>query len=136
MLARGASVSAWTSGRDSNRGWETCPKKTPAPKPVGPGSRRYLALQNRPLGLNDPRSDEENQFLVRGGNRAALEQVTQQRHIAEQRHLAHIDGVVGLDDATNHHRSAIGHQHLRGGLLCNQGGVALNGPTEVRGRVL
>ena len=32
--------------------------------------------------------------------------------------------ILRLDDAANHHRAAVGHQHLRGGLLRDQGRVA------------
>src|SRR5208283_448378 len=76
------------------------------------------------LCLDDARSDEENQFLVCGLHRAMLEQVAQVRDIPEQRYLRDVERVVGLDHAANHHRTAIGHQHLRGGLLGDQFWVA------------
>lgn len=43
------------------------------------------------LCLNNARSDEENQFLVCGVHGAVLEQVAEERNVAEQRHLRHIE---------------------------------------------
>src|ERR1700680_1354839 len=60
------------------------------------------------LGLNDSRRDEEDQLLVRGINLCVTEQIAQDRNISQQGHLRDIDGVLRLDDAANHHRTAIG----------------------------
>ena len=52
-----------------------------------------------------------------------LEQIAQERNAAEQRHLCDSYAVLGLDDAANHNRAAIGDQDLRGGLLlCSASG--------------
>ena len=44
-------------------------------------------------------------------NRAVLEQVAEHRKIAEQRDLRHVDRVLRLDHATDHHGSSIIHQN-------------------------
>jgi len=46
---------------------------------------------NLSLRLNDPRSYEENQLLVRGADGGVFEQVAQPRNVAEQRNLRHVD---------------------------------------------
>ncbi len=61
-----------------------------------------------------------------------LEQVAQVRKVAQQRPLRDVDRVLRLNDAADHHRAAVGHQDLRGGLLRNQFRVALHFLTEVR----
>src|ERR1700679_1932346 len=98
--------------------------KPPAPGQVLRGSWRFkssTALLSRTLRLvlrlNNSRRDEENQFLVRSAHLRVLEQVAEVRDVAEQRHLVDVDGVLGLDDAADHDRAAIGHEDLRGGLL-------------------
>ncbi len=63
-------------------------------------------------------------------HRTMLEQVAKVRDIPEQRHLRDAQRVLGLDHAANHHRAAVGHQHLRGRLLRDQGRVA----ADLRGR--
>ena len=54
-----------------------------------------------------------------------LEQVAEIRNIAEHWHLVDGERVVGLDHASNAHRSAVGHQDLRRGLLREQSGGAV-----------
>src|SRR5690242_4867490 len=88
------------------------------------------------LSLHDLGSDEEDQLLSRGGNRAALEEVAEHRDVAEQRHLENVDRVLCLDDAADHDRAAIGDQNLRGRLLRDQGRIAADLTAEVRRRVL
>ena len=41
-----------------------------------------------------------------------IEQVSEVGNVAQQRHLRDVDRVLGLDDATDHHRAAVGHQYL------------------------
>src|ERR1700689_1569769 len=91
-----------------------------------------LAAGSDQLRLNDSRRDEENQLLVGGCDLRVFEQVAQVGQVAEQRHLRDVDRVLRLNDATDHHRPAIGHQHLRGGLLRDQFRVALYFLTKVR----
>src|ERR1700756_3624123 len=90
-----------------------------------------LLLTGYSLRLNDSWSDEENQLLVLGVDFGVLEQVAEERQIAEQRNLRNIDRVLGLNDAADHHRAAIRHQHLRRCLLRDQFGVALYFLSEV-----
>src|ERR1700724_1128538 len=78
------------------------------------------------LGLNDPRSYEENQLLVRCADGGVFEELAQPWNAAQQRNLGHVDRVVGLNDAANDHRTAVGDQHLRGRLLRDQRGVAID----------
>src|ERR1700687_1835862 len=77
---------------------------------------------NLSLGLNDPRSYEEDQLLVRGADSSVFEQLAQPWNAAQQRNLGHVDRVVGLNNAADDHRTTIGDQHLRGRLLRDQSG--------------
>ena len=52
------------------------------------GRWRLSLLLTGGLGLDDPRSDEENQLLVRSADLRMFKQVAQVRDVAEQRHLA------------------------------------------------
>ena len=71
------------------------------------------------LCLDNPRGDEEDQLLVRGADRATLEQVAESRNVAQQRHLADVDRVLRLDDPTDDDRATVGDQHLGSRLLCD-----------------
>jgi hypothetical protein len=89
----------------------------------------YTSNQNPHLAgvnLTDDTNPVGVQLLVRGLHLRVLEQVAQVRDVAEQRHLRDVDRVLRLDDAADHHRAAIGHQYLRGGLLRDQFRVALH----------
>src|SRR5713101_6511563 len=88
------------------------------------------------LCLNNPRRYEEDQLLVRGADRATLEQVAESRDIAQQRHLADVDRVLALVDPTDHDRATVGDQHLGSRLLCAYRRVALYRSTKVGRRVL
>jgi len=61
-----------------------------------------------------------------------LEQVAQIRDAAQQWNLINTDRVLGLDDATNHYRPAVGDQDLRSCLLRDQRRVALHCVAKVR----
>src|SRR5271154_2291345 len=65
-----------------------------------------------------------------------LEQVAKVRNVSQERHLGYAQGVLRLNDATNHHRATIGDKHLRGGLLRDQFGVAADFHAEVRQGIL
>src|SRR5262252_10006194 len=75
------------------------------------------AFSVKRLGLDDLRRNEEDQFLGLCAYRGAPEQVTEYRDGAQERHLKDVGVVLRLDDTTNHNRSSIGNQHVRGGLL-------------------
>ncbi len=115
---------------------EFCRHKTKPPVPD-----RYFRkptavfTANLSLGLDDPRSYEENQLLVRGADGGVLEQLAKPWNAAQQGNLVHVDRVVGLNNAADDHRAAIGDQHLGGRLLRDQSGVAVNRTAEVRRRV-
>src|ERR1700719_3008369 len=98
--------------------------KTTAGLKTSRPAARYLATSYL-LRLNDSRSDEENQLLVLGVDFSVLEQVAEERQITEQRHLRDVDRVLGLNDAADHYRAAIRHQHLRRSLLRDQFGGGL-----------
>jgi hypothetical protein len=90
------------------------------------------------LGLYDPWRQEEDQLLGRCTQSAALEEVAKHRNVAQQRYLVHAHVRLRLDHTADNHSAAIGHQHLRGGLLRDQHGIQLNvgNPAEVRDGVL
>ena len=74
---------------------------------------------NRFLCLNDPWSDEEDQLLIAGADLRVFKEVAQPWNTAQQRHLADIDRVVGLDHTTDDYRATVGDEHLSGRLLSN-----------------
>src|SRR5205823_1672890 len=84
------------------------------------------------LALYDARRDEEDQLLVGGADRAALEKIANCRDVAEQRHLSNVDRVLSLDHTTDHDGATVSDQHLGCSLLCDQSRVALNRAAEVR----
>src|ERR1039458_10308920 len=85
--------------------------ETKPPALTGSSGRRLQIFNLALLCLNDSRRDEEDQLLVRRIHLRMLEQVSQERDISQQRHLADIDRVLRLDHATDHHGTGIGHQY-------------------------
>src|SRR6202521_5396127 len=133
-------IGSLTSGSEK-RALQSIPRRCayrPKTKPPVPDFRKPAAFfpATLPLGLDDPRSYEENQLLVRSSDGCVSEQVAQPWNAAQQRNLRNANRVVGLNDATDDHGTAVGDQHLRGRLLRDQSGVTVDGASEVRGRVL
>src|SRR5579862_4772163 len=129
------SVSAKLGAHGSQLTANTKPPAGSFSRPAALAQDLRLATQDS-LCLNDSRRNEEDQFLVLCVDDVVLEQVAQHRDAAQQRNLRDVDRVLRLDDAADHHRAAVGHQYLRGRLLRDQFGVALNLLTEVRRGVL
>src|SRR5438552_5949128 len=106
------------------------------PPALKSGSRRlfyfYLVLC---LGLNDARSDEEDQLLIVCAYGCALEQVAQHRNVTQQRYLGNRHRVLSLNNAADHHRATVGHEDLGGCLLGDERRVTLHLTAKVWGRV-
>src|ERR1700737_4448761 len=61
-----------------------------------------------------------------------LEQVAKPRNASEERNLSNADRVISFNHATDYHRSTVSDQYLGGGLLGDQGWVAVNLMPKVR----
>src|SRR3546814_4993136 len=70
----------------------------------------------------DLRRDEHQQLGLFLGARLALEQVAQERDVAEERDLGHVVAVLELVDTADHHRLAVVDQHRGVDLAAGDGG--------------
>src|SRR5215813_7509148 len=104
-------------------------KKRPRSKPG--------AFSVKSLGLDDLRRNEEDQFLSVCTYGGALEQVTQYRDGAQERHLRNVGVVLRLDDTADYHGASICNQDVGGGLLGVERWVRLRsaGVGKIRHRV-
>src|SRR5215469_3128410 len=75
------------------------------------------AFSVKRLSLDDLRRNEEDQFLGRCTYCGALEQVTEYRDGAQERHLRDVGVVLRLDDTTDYHGASVCNQHVGGRLL-------------------
>src|ERR1700674_579898 len=64
------------------------------------------------LPRDNPRSQEEHQFLRRSRNAGPLEEMPDQRQAAHERNLLDVGALRGDDDAADYDGTAIGHGHL------------------------
>src|ERR1700674_3378025 len=105
-------IGSLTSGSEK-RALQSIPRRCayrPKTKPPVPDFRKPAAFfpATLPLGLDDPRSYEENQLLVRSSDGCVFEQVAQPWNAAQQRNLRNANRVVGLNDATDAPGPAVG----------------------------
>src|SRR6267143_6034558 len=61
---------------------------------------------------DNPRSQEEHQFLRRSRNAGPLEEMPDQRQAAHERNLLDVRALRGDDDAADYDGTAIRHGHL------------------------
>src|SRR3546814_2164375 len=90
--------------KNTASGTETGPESPVGPYPCGPASVALCHAQ-------DLRRDEHQQLGLFLGARLALEQVAQERDVAEERDLGHVVAVLELVDTADHHRLAVVDQH-------------------------
>src|ERR1039457_4309912 len=115
----------WLAGKGRHTSKSSLKSETAGLSAVFPRRRRDCLLQLW-LGLNNARSDEENQLLRCSLYRPMLEQVAKVRTVTEQRSLGDAKRVVGLDHAADDNRSTVSYQYLRRRLLCDQRRVAID----------
>src|SRR5437899_5424142 len=80
--------------------------------PAGVGNTVCTLDMPLPSALYDPRRDEQQQLVVRAGHEAVAEQVTQDRHVAQEGRRALRGLLVALVDAADDRRGPVPHEHL------------------------
>src|SRR6267142_783310 len=75
---------------------------------------------------NNPRRQEEQEFLGLGGRVGAPEEMPDERQTADQGHLADVHPLLRDDNTTDDHRAAVGNSDLGFGGLRIQRGNALH----------
>ena len=101
-----------------------------------PEPSEQLSTRTKTLSRDDAWRQEEQQFLRRHVDRSSLEEVADQRQVADKRYLLNVDGLLGNDDSADDHGAAVRDEYFGfRGLRIERGNTLHAGDTGIDLRV-